>query len=312
MGITISHTNYAPLSLVSTILGFISFTFTLLTLLKVFWSNLGTFRAAPEEIPDMLSGLKQGLLEERRHLRRVRRRLKSFRRDSRHGNGGGARSGGSDREGGGGGYGYGGYDGGRRKSIGRDDRRHHQGKKHQMYFERDIQSMESSAEDEAIRTIRQVLKNLIKRFRALEQPFLKDEFKGQDSAHWSTSTGPIPYGQQEKRGPRHHSPSPYGGNGGQHSDDDSPAAQHLYSTDHYGDEYRTTGFQERWLWVKRKNAFISLNTILSRVEVRRTAHEVGQVLNVVCNVGRDIEDLRDSLDGIEGRLNRVVGVRRVD
>ena len=78
MGITISHTDYAPLSLVSTILGFISFTFTLATLLKVFSSNLGTFNAAPQEVPDFLSGLKQGLLEERRHLRRVRRRLKKY------------------------------------------------------------------------------------------------------------------------------------------------------------------------------------------------------------------------------------------
>lgn len=70
------------------------------------------------------------------------------------------------------------------------------------------------------------------------------------------------------------------------------------------------GLGERWLWVRRKAAVISLNGILSRVEVRRTAHEVGEVLSVVCNIGRDLEDLRASLEGVEERLNRVVGVRR--
>jgi hypothetical protein len=33
---------------------------------------------------------------------------------------------------------------------------------------------------------------------------------------------------------------------------------------------------------------------------------------MVSDIGRDVEDLRGVLDGVEGRLNRVVGVRRVD
>lgn len=74
MGITVSHTNYAPISLVSALIGFVSFTFT-----------LGTFAAAPQEINDYLSSLKQGLLEERRHLRRSNRRLRNIRRDKSHG-----------------------------------------------------------------------------------------------------------------------------------------------------------------------------------------------------------------------------------
>lgn len=64
--------------------------------------------------------------------------------------------------------------------------------------------------------------------------------------------------------------------------------------------------------MRKKAAVEYLDTVLSRVEVRRTAHEVGEVLSVVCHLGEDLEDLRRGMDGVEGRLGRVVGVRRVD
>ncbi|KAF2820598.1 hypothetical protein CC86DRAFT_304452 [Ophiobolus disseminans] len=284
MGVTISHTNYAPISLVSTLIGFVSFAFTLGTFLKLFWSNLGTFAAAPHEINDYLSSLKQGLLEERRHLRRVRRRLKSVKRDQSHGPG--ARSASDDdyqREG----------HAKKRWNSGKTGR-----KRGRMHFDRDIQSMRSSGEEEALRVMRVTVKDLIKSFRELEQPFLKAEYQQQDPAHWSTQHSPF---YPEKR-PQHHA----------NSDDDSPGASHMHATNRLGHEYRTCGFKERWVWVRKKAAVLNLSSVLSRVEVRRTAHEVGEVLSMVCNIGRDLEDLRESLDGVEGRLNRVVGVRRVD
>jgi len=289
MGITISHTNYAPISLVSTLIGFVSFAFTLGTFIKVFWSNLGTFAAAPEEINDYLSSLKQGLLEERRHLRRSRRRLKSIKRDQSHGPG--ARSGSDDD-----------YDRGyashgtKRRSRGRRG-----GKRGQMHFDRDIQSMRSSGEDEALRVMRVTVKDMIKSFRELEQPFLKPEYQQQDAAHWSTQpSSPSPYYPEKQS--QHYA----------NSDDDSPGASHMHATNRFGHEYRNCGFKERWIWVRQKGAVLNLSSVLSRVEVRRTAHEVGEVLSMVCNIGRDLEDLRASLESVEGRLNRVVGVRRVD
>jgi hypothetical protein len=286
MGITISHTNFAPISLVSTLIGFVSFAFTLGTFVKVFWSNLGTFAAAPHEINDYLSGLKQGLLEERRHLRRSRRRLKSIKRDQSHGPGG--RSGSDDD------YARGFSNSGKRRHSGRRG-----GRRGQMHFDRDMQSMRSSAEDEALRVMRVTIKDLIKSFRDLEQPFLKAEYQQQDSAHWSTQRSSPYYPEKQS----------------QHyvtSDDESPGVSHMHASNRLGHEYRKCGFKERWLWVRKKAAVLNLSSMLSRVEVRRTAHEVGEVLSIVCNIGRDLEDLRESLEGIEGRLNRVVGVRRVD
>ena len=167
-----------------------------------------------------------------------------------------------------------------------------------MHFDRDMQSMRSAGEDEALSVLRTTMRDLIKSFRDLEHPFLKPEFQTQDSAHWSTSGYP-----PEK--------SPYAAQYYPHSDDDSPSAQHMHATNRLGHEYAECGFKQRWLWVRRKATVIRLSEVLSRVEVRRTGHEVGEVLNMVWDIGRDLEDLRASFEGVEGRLSRVVGVRRV-
>ncbi|KAF2622943.1 hypothetical protein BU25DRAFT_351066 [Macroventuria anomochaeta] len=279
MGITISHTLFSPLSMVSTTIGFVSFAFTLGTFFKVFWSNLGTFGAAPQEIQDYLSSLKQGLLQERRHLRRVRQRLKSIHRDKSHGPD--ARSGSDDPDGN---YGY------KRRSRGQNSgRRKGPGT---MHFDRDIQSMRSTGESEALQVMRVTIRDLINTFRQIEYPFLKAEYQNQASAQGSNTSHP--YGPEK---------SPH------YSED---GASDLHATNRLGYEYKKCGFKERWLWVRRKASVINLSEVLNRVEVRRTAHEVGEVLSIVSNIGRDLEDMQDTMYALEGRLNRVVGVRRVE
>ncbi|EPE24171.1 hypothetical protein GLAREA_08021 [Glarea lozoyensis ATCC 20868] len=72
----------APLpsiSIASITIGFISFAFTLAIWLHAFWDAFLTLGAAPHQIQDALSTLRQGLYEEREYLRRVRRV-----RESRH------------------------------------------------------------------------------------------------------------------------------------------------------------------------------------------------------------------------------------
>lgn len=280
MGITISHTLFSPLSMVSTMIGFVSFAFTLGTFVKVFWSNLGTFGAAPQEIQDYLSSLKQGLLEERRHLRRARKRLRSIHRDKSHEPG--AKSGSDDPESQ---HGY------KRRSRGRKSgRRYGPGT---MHFNHDIQSMQSAGESEALLVMRVTVRDLIKSFRQIEHPFLKIEYQKQGSAQWSNNNHP--HGPSEK--------SPY------YSEDE---VSDLHATDRLGHEYKKCGFKERWLWVRRKASVIKLSEVLNRVEVRRTAHEVGEVLSIVSNIGRDLGDMQGTMYALESRLNRVVGVRRVD
>jgi hypothetical protein len=287
MGITVSHTNYAPISLISALIGFISFTFTLGTFIKVFWSNLGTFAAAPHEINDYLSSLKQGLLEERRHLRRSRRRLRNIKRDQSHGPG--ARSESDDN-----------YAHNHGRNSRKRQRRSSGGRKHPMHFDRDVQSMRSSGEEEALRVMRVTLKDLINSFQEIEQPFLKAEYQQQGSAQWSQPPDlQSPYHPEKRPNAQHY------------SDDDSPGASHMWATNRFGHEYRKCGFNERWMWVRKKASVLNLSSVLSRVEVRRTAHEVGELLSMVCNIGRDLEDMQQGMYALEGRLSRVVGIRRV-
>ncbi|KAH7390931.1 hypothetical protein DE146DRAFT_758372 [Phaeosphaeria sp. MPI-PUGE-AT-0046c] len=298
MGITVSHTNYAPISLISASIGFVSFAFTLGTFLKVFWSNLGTFAAAPQEINDFLSNLKQGLLEQRRNLRRSRRRLNSIKRDRNHGPG--ARSGSEDDYG----RGYSSNGGKRRHRPSRGGRGAGASARKGMHFDRDIQSLRSTGEEDALRTLRVIIRDLIKSFRDIEQPFLKPEYQQLDSVHWNKD-----YSSQSPYYPEKH---PQSSAQKPISDDDSPSASHMRATNRLGHEYKKCGFKERWLWVKRKAEVVNLSSALSRVEVRRTAHEVGEVLSMVCNIGKDLEDMQYGMQALEGRLSRVVGVRRVD
>ncbi|KAF1988569.1 hypothetical protein K402DRAFT_328310 [Aulographum hederae CBS 113979] len=85
MGTTISKGVLTPLSIVSIVVGFVSFAFTIFTFLNVFWNSLMTIYSAPSQIQDFLGNLKSGLYEERRHLRRLRKRRKRRRSESRRG-----------------------------------------------------------------------------------------------------------------------------------------------------------------------------------------------------------------------------------
>ena len=61
----------------SSVIGFASFTFTLLIWINIFWNAFSTLWAAPEEIRLSLVNLKQELYEEKDCLRKARRRHKS-------------------------------------------------------------------------------------------------------------------------------------------------------------------------------------------------------------------------------------------
>ena len=69
-------TRLAPISYASSIVGFLSFAFTLLTLLRVSWGAILTIFAAPREAKDYFDNVRQELYELREDLRRTRKRHK--------------------------------------------------------------------------------------------------------------------------------------------------------------------------------------------------------------------------------------------
>ncbi|TVY52597.1 hypothetical protein LSUE1_G010162, partial [Lachnellula suecica] len=70
----VMSTQLAPISYASSVVGFVSFSLTVLIWLHAFWDGFLTLLSAPHEIPDAFSTLRQGLYEEREYLKRIRRR----------------------------------------------------------------------------------------------------------------------------------------------------------------------------------------------------------------------------------------------
>ncbi|EKG18490.1 hypothetical protein MPH_04292 [Macrophomina phaseolina MS6] len=245
MGVTISKTSdLSPISFVSTIFGFIGFAITIATFLRVTWENIQTFLGAATQISDLLGNLKQGLYEERAHLRKVRRWQR--RRGS--------------------------FQGGPRSGPDAD--------KHEKWFGHGYLDMKDMHDDDqSTRVLREAIRNMIRDFRYLEQPFLRDDVES-----------------------RYRDPHVRNGEGYAPSDDE----------EYYKTEYRTTGIRERWLWLNRKGSVVDMMAQLSRLETRRIAKEVGEACLIVRGMERDFQVMDDRIWNLEQRMTRVVGVRRVD
>jgi hypothetical protein len=127
----------------SDILGFLSFAFTLATVLRVFWTNLSTLGNAHREVPEALATLKQELYEEREYLKLARQRENV-----------------ELRGGGSGAY-----------------RRHHSRSRKRPRYERSLTSADGG---KPIRLMNDNMRTLCRRFKALEKPFLRPRARRRD------------------------------------------------------------------------------------------------------------------------------------
>lgn len=255
MGVTLStHSTLAPISLASTIIGFISFAFTVTTWLRVFWENLHTLFEAESEIHGYLSNLRIEIWEEKASLRQLRRHNKD--------------------------YGHSGRKGKARVHLRLDD--------------------------VTIRSMQDIVRHLTRRFKKLEAPFLEE----------NTATG--------RRRPTSY---PYARESGSWEDDHKSGARRRghrrapegqqdldeeYDEDWANNEYCNITLAKRFVWLRRRSEAINLTEALSRLQTRRIARQVGELTVTLYEYGDMIEDIRDDMQGLTGRLNRVVGIRRVD
>ncbi len=67
----------APISYASSIIGFISFTFTFFTLLNVFWASLGTIFSAGKQVHRSFDNLRAELRGEREYFKRALKQSRS-------------------------------------------------------------------------------------------------------------------------------------------------------------------------------------------------------------------------------------------
>ncbi|KAF2139995.1 uncharacterized protein K452DRAFT_289387 [Aplosporella prunicola CBS 121167] len=239
MGVTIStHSGVSPLALASTTAGFISFAFTIATFLRVTWENYATFRHAHRQIDTHLGNLKQGLYEERAHLRRAAR----FRRRHRPSTSTSTSTNGCEaslKEAGAAERGYAGYSGNHGRDGAADD------------------------DDVTARVMRATVRNMLREFWVLEKPFLRDEDGG---------------GKRRGSSSRRDANARNGEGGqddtaalSDEDDDDDSEEECAYHT-----AYRECGLRERILWMRSKADVVLLLQRLGRLETRRIAKEVGE------------------------------------
>ncbi|EMC98690.1 hypothetical protein BAUCODRAFT_378039 [Baudoinia panamericana UAMH 10762] len=273
MGVVVSSTSTtSPFFLTSGIIGFVSFAFTVGTFLRVLWVNIMTLGEAPHEVHSFLTNLRTELQEERASLKVMRKVCKRRQRLAERG---------------------GTY---ARLDNGLD------------------------LDDVTIKTMSDAIKHLIKQFRDIEKPFLEPGDHGIEEGT-----------KRRKRRRSSRSISPYA-----HSPYNSPPekAYARSRTDHdrlprYADErgyedddddrywaqrtrYAHYSFWKRLAWISKKPQAQNLFSVLSRVQTRRIARQVGGLSYIITEYGNSAIETEEMVRRIDERMNRFVGVRRAD
>ena len=166
-------------------------------------------------------------------------------------------------------------------------------------------------DDVTIRSLQDVLRHLSKRFKTLEQPFLWEN--NASGARRSRSTI---YPQARESGAweddqkvdrRSSRVAPHGRHRATDDDDDDDDREWAR-----GHDYADITLAKRFVWLRRRAEAVSLTESLSRLQTRRIARQIGEVTVALYEYGSMIEDMRHDVDSVSARLNRVVGIRRVD
>lgn len=144
--------------------------------------------------------------------------------------------------------------------------------------------------DQTTIIMRDTIRHLLQRFRALERPFLAD-----DAAEKR---------KKARRGEIDH--EDWDTDGQAFIDPESGESSYLRN------EYRYCGLRERWYWLHRKSTAMDMLTTLSRLQTRRIAKDISDMHMTVAHMERDWRHLDDRMWTLENRLSRVVGVRRVE
>jgi len=164
-------------------------------------------------------------------------------------------------------------------------------------------------DQQTLRTMSDAIKHLIKTFQHIESPFLEPGEQGiQQASHRRSnkrrgeeSTSPYythsAYNSPtyEKR-PRARSRSP--------DDDDEFWPQRV--------TYSRFTWWKRMKWLRRKPSAQKLFEQLARLQTRKIARQVSGIAMVLHQYGGSLQEVDESINRIEDRLHRVVGVRRVE
>ena len=169
-----------------------------------------------------------------------------------------------------------------------------------------------------LKTMGDSIKRLIKSFRELERPFLEDGEAGIDDAinhrrgsrRRNSSSDPPRYSHGAYASPpeKKRARSKHDGDGHlvteKDEEDDMFWAQRT--------NYASFTVKRRLQWLRRKPQAQRMFDTLARVQTRRIARQVGGMALCMHVYGQGTLELKEAVQRIDERMNRVVGVRRVD
>lgn len=169
-----------------------------------------------------------------------------------------------------------------------------------------------------LKTMGDSIKRLIRSFRELERPFLEDGENGIDDAishrkgsKRRNSSSDLPrysHGAYTSPPEKNRARSEYDRNGHLVTDkDEEEDAFWAQRT-----SYASYTFKRRMQWLRRKAQTQNMFETLSRVQTRRIARQVGGMAICMHEYGQGTMELRETVRRIDERVNRVVGIRRVE
>lgn len=185
-------------------------------------------------------------------------------------------------------------------------RRHNRGLTHSSTGTRDRAGLR--LDDATLRSLIDVLRRLTRRFKNLERPFLMENDAigkrrpsgypyGRESANWETEMKDTR--SRGRRGSERRNRRDV--------DDDEDEDQYWVSSD-----YCDITFAKRSVCLKRRSEAMDLTESLSRVQTRRIARQVGEIAVSLHDYSVMIDDIRQDLEDLTGRLDRIVGLRRIE
>ncbi|KAF2770251.1 hypothetical protein EJ03DRAFT_77564 [Teratosphaeria nubilosa] len=288
MGITISHTEYAPLAFTSAIIGFVSFAFTLGTFFKVLWVNFETLGEAPHEVHGYLTNLRQELLEERESLRIMRKHYRKHTRSMRQ-------TGSSSRM---------------VNSMELDDVTLKTMSDVLKHLIRKFETIERSFLEPGELGIRDLTKHRKRRRHdGSVSPYYEH------SAYASPPEKGVRPRDRSRTRDRERDRLPRYTNDN-HTSFADPAQE---ESDEDGEkywaqriDYANYSFKRRLIWLYKKPDAQQLMDNLERVQIRRMARQVGCISIMLHDYGGEGMQTREMVQRIDERVGRVIGVRRVE
>ena len=173
-----------------------------------------------------------------------------------------------------------------------------------------------------LKTMSDNIRYLIKRFKELEKPFLEPGEPGIGDAsnhrkrarRRNSSVSPPHYDHAAYSSPPEKNPRARSRARSNHDREKETYDEEAEEDAYWAQRIRYANFTlgKRFIWLRKKSEAQTLTDSLTRVQIRRTARQVGGMTVLMHEYGCGTLELNEAVRRIDERVSRVVGVRRVE